>query len=82
MKSAKLIFYTLLKQKHEKRTNSGQYRNGAKDVLFLKKKHPFFRNKSRFVLEKVTFLILNLNPNEKNYTFQAKFSSKIRLKKA
>jgi hypothetical protein len=42
-----------------------QYRNGAKDVLFLEtkmfliwKKCSFFRNKSWFVLEKVTFLPL------------------------
>jgi hypothetical protein len=56
---------TLLKQNTKKEQIQVQYRNGAKDVLFLGSKMLFiwkicssFRNKSWFVLEKVTFLTL------------------------
>jgi hypothetical protein len=35
--------YALLKQKHEKEQIQVQYRNGAKDVLFLESKMFFFQ---------------------------------------
>jgi hypothetical protein len=64
----------LLQKKNTKKEKIKiQYRNGAKDVLFLESKMFFLQEQIMVCARKSnifdTFSVLNLNPNEKKNTF-------------
>jgi hypothetical protein len=67
------VLHSYKKKNTKKEKIKIQYRNGAKDVLFLESKMFFLQEQIMVCARKSnifdTFSVLNLNPNEKKNTF-------------